>query len=315
LEKEREYRQKSAGEVKSQVETITSSPPDARPTVVLPSSRSKPDRFWRWFAVVVLGLIVVPVGLILMGISYSRLRFVREQENRVWKERLRVAAAATSEAQGKFVIGPTQVDFKPLGSEMHWGFDLFVPANNLASILFVRWDNAVPTILPGFSAYFKVGPAGGVDIRYCVISCEPIPHSQVLAMTNAQGRQDLARWGISSSESTNVVQWNVCLGLGFTSSQWLATPASHRLEVALPQTVRTGYQRSMRLVDFLAPEQDKGGHVRCGIELRILVEPLRSTPIKTVPYEIVQTNYIAGTGLAGTMEQTLQSMKTLPVEP
>jgi serine/threonine protein kinase len=315
LEKEREYRQKSAGEVKSQVETITSSPPEARSTAVLPPSRTKPDRFWRWFAAMVLALMVVTAGLVTTGIVYTRLRVAREQEHRAREENSRMATVANSEAQGKFVIGPTQVDFRPLGSEMHWGFDLFVPANNLASILFVRWDNDVPTILPGFSAYFKVGPAGGVDIRYCVISCEPIPHSQVLSMTNAQGRQDLARWGISSSESTNVVQWNVCLGLGFTSSQWLATPASHRLEMALPQTVRSGHQRAMPLVDFQAPEQDKGGHVRSGIELRILVEPLRSPPIKTVPYEIVQTNYIAGSGLAGTMEQTLRSMKALPVEP
>jgi hypothetical protein len=49
--------------------------------------------------------------------------------------------------------------------------------------------------------------------------------------------------------------------------------------------------------------------------LRILVQPLHSPAIKTVPHEIERTNYIAGSGLAGTMAKALQSLKTLPIEP
>jgi tRNA A-37 threonylcarbamoyl transferase component Bud32 len=321
LEKEREYRQKSAGELKRQVETITSeaSAPAAGFAGAPPPLRTKPDRFWRWFAVVVLGLIVIPVGLVTIGIIMPRAWIARERAKQAREQMVKMAAVAASGAPGKFVIGPSQVNFRPHGpEEMDWAFDLFVPANHLASVLFVRWDNDVPTILPGFSAYFKVGPAGGVDIPYCVISCEPIPRSQVLAMTNAETRQALAQWGIPSSEAneqTNVVQWNVNLGLSFTSSQWLATPAYQRVEIPLPQTVRSGYQRAVRLVDFQTAEQDRGRHAQSGIELRILVEPLLSPPVKTVPHEIEQTNYVAGSGLAGTMAQALQSMKTLPVEP
>jgi len=92
-------------------------------------------------------------------------------------------------------------------------------------------------------------------------------------------------------------------------------PAYHQVEMALPQSVRSGYQRVVRLVDFQLPEKDKDSHVQSGIELGILVEPFRSVPIKTVPHEIEGTNYIAGRGLAGTMEHALQCMKTLHVEP
>jgi hypothetical protein len=51
-----------------------------------------------------------------------------------------------------------------------------------------------------------------------------------------------------------------------------------------------------------------------GVELRILLEPLRLPPIRTVPNEIDRTNYVEGRGLAGTMEDALESMKTLPLD-
>lgn len=330
LEKEREYRQKSAGEVKTQVETIA-----ARPSALAaglagapPQPRTEPDRFWKRFALVLLALMVIPVGLFTLGILVARLRAVSqqriaEQEARRARDELtgvRTPSGAVSQPSGRFVIGPSPtVHFRPHGPEqLDWAFDLFVPANHLASVLLVRWDNGVPTILPGFSAYFKVGPAGGVDIPYCSISCELIPHSQILAMTNAEGRQALAQMGIparEATERTNVFQWNVNLGLGFTCSEWLPTPAYDQVQMPLPQTVRSGYQRTVRLVDFETAQTVGEGRLQSGIELRILVQPLRSPPIKTVPHEIDRTNYIAGQGLAETMEQTLQSMKTLPIEP
>ena len=324
LAKEREYRQKSAGEVKQQVETITSATGvPTMPTLasVVSQPHHQPDRFWKRSAVVVLGLVLIPVVLAVSGIILKRFWYARDQERLARQAAAEVANIATSEAAGKFVIGPTHVNFRlPHGPEvLDLAFELFVPANNLATVLFVRWDNDVPTIVPGFSAYYKVGPSGGVDVPYCTVSCEPIQQSRILAMTNdIEGRQTLARWGVPSPAAiaqTNVVQWNINLGLGFTSSQWLPMPAYHQVEMRLPQSVRTGYQRSVRLVDFQTPERDNIGQGKSGIELRILVQPLRSPPIKTVPHEIERTNYVAGGGLPGTMEQALQSLKTLPLEP
>lgn len=323
LEKEREYRQRSPGEVKRQVETIGSAP--AGPVAGSAGAQralTKPDRFWRRFAVTVLALILLPIVLVAIGLLVPRIEIAREQaeaERRAREEAASVAITAGAPAPAKFVIGPSQVTFSTnVPGELHWAFDLFVPANHLASILFVRWENGLPTIDPGFSAYFKVGPAGGVDIPYCVVTSQPQDASEIAAMTNAEGQQVLARWALPASiahEQTNVVQWNVNLGLGFTCSQWLATPAYHRVDMALPQSVRSGYQHSVRLVNFQTPEQDNGRHVQSGLELRILVEPLLSPAIKTVPHEIERTNYIAGSGLAGTMVQALESMKTLPLEP
>jgi len=328
LEKEREYRQKSAAEVKKQVETIaaTAGPSSAGSAAVPPVSKTKPDRFWRWFVPTIFTLFAIPVGLailyLVVGLPRSmnarRQALIAEEQARHAHAEAQASAAASA-VQGKFVIGPSQVTFSTnVPGELHWAFDFFVPANHIASVLFVRWDKGVPTIDPGFSAYFKVGPAGGVDIPFCTITFYPIAQSQLAVMTNAEARQALAQWGLPGSvanEQTSVVQWNVNLGLGFTSSKWLATPAYRRVETVLPRGVRSGYQRAIRLVDFQTPDSSQSYTVQPGVELRILVEPLHSAPIKTVPHEIERTNYIAGSGLAGSIEQALHSMKTLPIEP
>jgi serine/threonine protein kinase len=72
LEKERERRTQTAGEVKTQVETIAGSGPPLpaahQPVrVAVASAPPKPDRFWRWFAVVVLALIAIPVVIAILG--------------------------------------------------------------------------------------------------------------------------------------------------------------------------------------------------------------------------------------------------------
>src|ERR1035438_9940285 len=71
LEKERERRTQTAGEVKTQVETIASSASVAaanRPVIAsAATAQLKPDRFWRWFAVVVLALIAIPVAIAILG--------------------------------------------------------------------------------------------------------------------------------------------------------------------------------------------------------------------------------------------------------
>ena len=104
------------------------------------------------------------------------------------------------------------------------------------------------------------------------------------------------------------------LGAGFTSSAWLSMPPYHRVETTFPQSVRSGHQRVIRLVNFERPagRENEG---RSGIELRVLLEPLTSAPMRTVPNEMDRTGYISGTGLAGTIEEALNTMKTLPIDP
>jgi serine/threonine protein kinase len=73
LEKERERRTQSAGEVKTQVEAISrhgAVPPTTKePVGVAPApALAKPDHFWRGFTVAVLALMMIPV-MILVGIA------------------------------------------------------------------------------------------------------------------------------------------------------------------------------------------------------------------------------------------------------
>ena len=73
LEKERERRTQTAGDVKTQVEAIAASaavPPAGHRPVAVPAApaQPKPDRFWRWFAVAVLALMAIPVGIAVLGI-------------------------------------------------------------------------------------------------------------------------------------------------------------------------------------------------------------------------------------------------------
>jgi serine/threonine protein kinase len=76
LEKERERRTQTAGEVKTQVEAIAASaaiPPVGHRPVAVPAATTqpKPDRFWRWFAVAVLALMAIPVGIAVLCLLAS----------------------------------------------------------------------------------------------------------------------------------------------------------------------------------------------------------------------------------------------------
>jgi len=113
---------------------------------------------------------------------------------------------------------------------------------------------------------------------------------------------------------SNAVHWNLNLGTGFTGSRLIAMPPYHRIEFKLPQYVRSGHQRAIRLLEFDSPEVE-GNQGRSGVELRVFLEPLRLPPIRTAANEIDRTNYIAGTGLAGTIEEALNTMKNLPMDP
>jgi hypothetical protein len=51
------------------------------------------------------------------------------------------------------------------------------------------------------------------------------------------------------------------------------------------------------------------------VELRVILKPLTSLAIRTVPTEKDFGNSIGGTGLAGTLEEALKSMEELPIDP
>jgi hypothetical protein len=135
-------------------------------------------------------------------------------------------------------------------------------------------------------------------------------------MTNTENRQMLARWGFPDYRGvTNAVQWNMNYGAGFTSSAWRPMPP-HEVRETAPFTkraVRVGHQASYPLVDFLPSKTDKSAG-KSGIELRILLEPLRSPAIRMSSNELDRTNYIYGTGLAMPMEQALKAIKEWPMD-
>ncbi len=98
LEKERERRTKTAGELKTQVETIASSPSVPRAaarqqTVAAAPAQPKPDRFWRWFAVAVVALITIPVAISILGILASMVipNFVKARHRALAKHEQQVA--------------------------------------------------------------------------------------------------------------------------------------------------------------------------------------------------------------------------------
>jgi tRNA A-37 threonylcarbamoyl transferase component Bud32 len=224
--------------------------------------------------------------------------------------------ASGSTTAGRLVLDAVPLDIAhPEPGELDWAFKCFIPPDHLASILFVRWTNGVPTIDTGFSTYFKVGKAGGIDLPFCSLSCYRISESWFSKLTDTERRQQLTAWSYRESAGvTNAVRWDVNLGAGSTASRWLAMPPFKRLETKLPQSVRPGHQHVIRLVECDRPEGD-GNHSQCGLELRIFIEPLMSPAIRTVPSEIDHTNYVSGTGLAGTMEEALDRMKTWPINP
>ena len=91
-------------------------------------------------------------------------------------------------------------------------------------------------------------------------------------------------------------------------------PPYRGVKLQLPQSLRSGHQRAIRLLDFDTPEGD-ASHGLSGVELRIFLEPFKSPPIRMVPNEVDRTNYIEGSGLAGTMEDALRAIKEWPTDP
>ena len=228
-----------------------------------------------------------------------------------------VPSLAPPAAEGKFIMdtwGSGRAEAKP--GELIWRFKSFVPPGSLASLLFVHWTNGVPQVDPGFSAYFKVGKGGGIDIPFCSLQCHRLVETEAWKeMNEDQRRQALVRMGYPESAGvTNAFYWSVNLGSGWAEGCWTNMPPYHGLQLQLPQSVHSGHQRAVRLIDFDTPE-GKGSQGHSGVELRIFLEPLKSPPLRMVPNEKDHTNYISGTGLAGTMEDALRAIREWPTDP
>jgi hypothetical protein len=199
---------------------------------------------------------------------------------------------------GEFVLYTMPATVAPGSSQPpgnpHWHFKYLVPANHLAHVVFVRWTDAGPKVEPGLSAYFKVGKTSMDEEFY--LSCGRLAEA-------------------TSSSETNAVDWGVVLVPRFgAGSHFPDEPAYRRLETPARMTVRSGHQGVLRLVDYVKPEGESS-HGQSGVELRIFLEPFKSPPVRTDPFEVEGTNYVAGRGLGWTMEEALKAIKQWPADP
>jgi serine/threonine protein kinase len=274
----------------------------------------RPERFWRRFALTVLALVVGVLAAAAI-LEYGRARkalYLARQAEQAAQE---VASVQAEVDSAQLVISPEQFTVpNPEPGRLDWGFKCFAPPDHVASLVFVVWTNGTPIVDPAFSAYFKVGKAGGIDVPFCSVSCYAVP-DLLAGMTEAQRPKAFAEWPYlpPSAGISNAVQWNVNLGLGYTVTSWHPMPPYHRDETQLPLKIRSGHQGVLPLVYF---DPEHPGHpARSRVELRIFLEPLRSPPIRTLPDEIDRPNYIAGKGLTKTMEETLKVIRERRTDP
>jgi hypothetical protein len=238
----------------------------------------------------VVGLVALPI--LIMGRVVWHFPAFRERG---------LDSSTALESEGQFVLltmrspdSHAHADAHWEYADAHWNFKWLIPANHLAHVVFVRWTDGAPKVEPGgFSAYFKVGKPS-MDANFH-LSCESLAEAP-------------------SSGETNGVQWNVNLTTHETYSvQFPGEPLYRLLETPARLTVRSGHQGVLRLVDYVKPKGESS-HSPSGVELRIFLEPLKSPPIRTDPFEIEGSNYVAGHGPGWTMEETLKAIKQWPAD-
>jgi predicted Ser/Thr protein kinase len=196
--------------------------------------------------------------------------------------------------ESKMVIDVRPFDTSGLApsNEMTWAFTSIIPPNHEAQFLFVRWANDVPSIQEGQSGYFKVG-AAPAEVAF------DADHDKHGPPQPAAERS----------------QWNVNLGLGFTASTFRPEdPPYRRIDPPKRMSVRSGYQRRIPLVEF-GSTNNALGQGRGGIDLRILVRPLQSPAIRTLPSEKEHGHYVSGRGFIGTRDEVLKALKEMPIDP
>ena len=206
----------------------------------------------------------------------------------------RVSATPDTDQEKKMVIDALPIEqppgAKPPPDGFHWGFKSLIPPEHLARILFVRWSNGVPSIIAGQSAYHKVGKT-------------PAEVDLFVSFDKHHAPQPV-------NERS---QWTASLGTGFSASTfqpvdppYLFIPPSGRM------TVRSGHQRSIPLIEFFTGDNSNPSN---GIDLRLILQPLKGSATRSVPTEKDHGNYVSGSGLAGTMEETLRDLRELPIDP
>ena len=210
-----------------------------------------------------------------------------------------VGSSFAPQSEDQFVIYTIPTTERPsfgarsATNQLSWTFKCLVPAEHLARVLFVRWSNGVPVIETTGSAYCKVGKTSMAQDLY--VNCVPFPDGMF-------------------PDLTNTIRWAALLFGNVTAAVDLPRgPTYRQLKTPARLNVRSGHQGILRLVDYVTPEGQRGiGHF--GVELRIFLEPLKSRPIRTDPFEVEGTDYVAGRGLGWTMDQALEAIKEWPVD-
>jgi serine/threonine protein kinase len=290
LEKEPSRRYQHASQVRTAVETIVSGTPPAQ---VAPVS----DRFWKRMA---MAMALLSLTLIVLIACFARSFFATQRAVTSLPPAI-VPVGGTEKQSATLVIDTVPFDRRrverdPRARDMlFWDFKYLIPADHLAQVVFVLWSNGVPAIKPGFSGYFKVGQKP-VNVESMDFSYEP----------NVSGPHG----------GTNVAQWNVGLGFGYTLGHLLTNqPPCRKLETAPRSVLHSGRQLAIRLADFIQPA-GLASNGWSGVEVRLILQPLLSPPVQSDPNEFDRTNYVAGWGLAGMSEDSIINLiKTLPCEP
>jgi serine/threonine protein kinase len=196
----------------------------------------------------------------------------------------------------RFVLDsiPPQPGETNRANEIRWRFKGLIPPHQLVQALFIHWSNGVPSIDEGLSAYFKVGD-------------EPEDADFIFSYWKYDASYPVER----------AAQWNVHLELGTGSTysrQFPGEPPFRKATIPLRTAIRSGHQGSIPLIDYI-PLNGMEKRGASGVELRIVVEPLKMAAIRTLPTEKEQGNSVRGSGLIRTLHETMESISKMPAEP
>jgi serine/threonine protein kinase len=181
---------------------------------------------------------------------------------------------------------------------LDWEFRYLIPADHLAQAVFLIWSNGVPAVEPNLSGYFKVGhmPVVFRDLDQINWSC---------------GKHDSAPQG-----GSNPVTWEFKLCNGrFASGTLSNQPPYRRLETPRQSFLCSGRQLAIRLAQFDQPT-GAADTEWSGIEIRWILQPLRSPAVQTDLNEKVGDGWVSGFGLAGaSADSILRLIRELPCDP
>jgi serine/threonine protein kinase len=288
LEKEPERRYQQAGQVKTAVETITSTPQP------LPASAAR-NRVWRTpataMAFICLALVAATLWFAMSLVSAHRSARAAEEAS--------VAAAAANKASAlmreKMVMDQAeltdgQMDIVRDGG-FGWNFKTLLPANQLAQMFLVFWTNGTPRIYSGSAAYVKV--KSEPIVLSMLLSCRPVKKPR--------------------NGGTNVANWGFLIA-GFnenTDSSWVSNqPPYRKLDIARSTLqLPSGHQLIIPMVQFDGTDWAKSNGWS-GVELRVLLQPLRRPAVITTPEEQDKVGYIGGLGIEGARKPRLRRQQS-----